>query len=107
MFEQLALKNYLEIQNSKINSSYTRIIAATNKNLARLIAEDEFRGDLYYNFFVLKLPPLREREDDILPLADFFIKKYSEDFKKEISGLDKKLSGRDQTPFLARKCSGA
>lgn len=87
--EQLALDNYLKIQESKTNNLNARVIAATNKDLARLIKEDEFRGDLYYKFFVLKLPSLRER-DDILPLAEFFIKKYSGNFEKEISGLDNK-----------------
>lgn len=90
MLDQLALENYLKIQESKPNSPNTRVIAASRKDLLGLIREDKFRGDLYFKFFALNIPPLREREDEILPLADFFIKKYSEIFKKEISGLDSK-----------------
>jgi len=90
LLDQLALDNYLKIQESKPSSPNTRVIAATRKDLAGLIKEDKFRSDLYFKFFALNLPPLREREDDILPLAEFFINKYSKNFKKEISGLDSK-----------------
>jgi DNA-binding NtrC family response regulator len=53
-----------------------RVIAATNKVLAQLIANSSFRADLYYrlNVFPIHIPPLRERRDDILPLAEFFLK---------------------------------
>lgn len=52
-----------------------RIISSTNKDLLNLVSLGEFREDLYYrlNVFGLNIPPLRERRDDILPLADFFI----------------------------------
>ena len=56
-----------------------RIIAATNRNLEELIAENQFRQDLYYrlNVFPIHLPPLRERKTDILLLANHFVEKYS------------------------------
>jgi len=56
-----------------------RVIAATNRDLEELIAEGEFREDLYYrlNVFPIHVPPLRERKADILLLADFFVEKYS------------------------------
>lgn len=56
-----------------------RVIAASNRNLEKLIEEGKFRHDLYYRFnvFPIHLPPLRERKTDILLLADFFIEKYS------------------------------
>lgn len=56
-----------------------RIIAATNKNLSELVEQGLFREDLYYRLDVLPLrwPALRERKDDILPLTEFFIKKYA------------------------------
>ena len=57
----------------------TRIIAATNKNLEEAVKRGLFREDLYYrlNVISIKLPPLRERGNDILLLADYFSKKYS------------------------------
>jgi two-component system response regulator PilR (NtrC family) len=56
-----------------------RIVAATNQNLDELIARSEFREDLYYriNVIPLRLPPLRERREDIPLLVDFFIDKSS------------------------------
>ena len=58
-----------------------RIIAATNRDLEERIAEGHFREDLYYriNVIPISLPPLRKRLEDISPLVDFFIKKYSEE----------------------------
>jgi DNA-binding NtrC family response regulator len=56
-----------------------RVIAATNKDLSQALEEKSFREDLYYrlNVFPIHIPPLRERREDILPLADFFIKRVS------------------------------
>ncbi len=56
-----------------------RFIAATNKNLEEMVEEGTFRKDLFYrlNVIPIHIPPLRERKEDILPLAKFFIKKFS------------------------------
>src|SRR5512140_710601 len=56
-----------------------RVVAATNKDLEQLIEEGKFRPDLYYrlNVFHIELPPLRERRDDIPPLVDHFVRKFS------------------------------
>jgi two-component system response regulator AtoC len=61
-----------------------RVIAATNKNLKKEVENNNFREDLYYRLNVLNLsiPPLRERLDDIEPLAKYFLKKYAQN--KEI-----------------------
>lgn len=63
-----------------------RIISATNKNLEVMIKENTFRSDLYFriNVINLHLPPLRERKDDILLLAHYFLNIYAEKFKKPI-----------------------
>jgi two-component system response regulator PilR (NtrC family) len=66
-----------------------RVIAATNQDLTRLIAEGKFREDLFYriNVIPISLPPLRERREDIPLIADHFLTKYSEQMEKPISGL--------------------
>jgi len=68
-----------------------RIIAATNKNLFDLIEESAFRADLYYrlNVVTLNIPPLRERKEDILIIAEFFLRKFSQEIRKEVKGFNK------------------
>jgi len=64
-----------------------RIVVATHKNLEELIQEGHFREDLYYriNVFPIYLPPLRERKDDIMLLADYFLEKIAVENNKDIS----------------------
>ena len=64
----------------------TRIIAATNKELDEEVAASRFREDLYYrlNVVPIQLPPLRERKEDIPPLAEYFLKFYREKNQREI-----------------------
>ena len=66
-----------------------RLICATNKNLEQMVANGEFREDLYYriNTMHLHLPALRERTDEIVPLANMFISKYAEKYRRQVSGL--------------------
>ncbi|WPR77322.1 sigma 54-interacting transcriptional regulator [Algoriphagus sp. NG3] len=66
-----------------------RIIAATNRNLQDEIAAGRFRSDLYYrlNVFPVKLPPLRERNEDLMPLAMHFMKKISKKLGKSLTGI--------------------
>ncbi|NPA25891.1 MAG: sigma-54-dependent Fis family transcriptional regulator [Deltaproteobacteria bacterium] len=66
-----------------------RIISASNKDLGKLIREGKFREDLYYRINVINvhIPPLRERREDIPLLAEFFIRKFAADLKKNISRL--------------------
>ena len=63
-----------------------RIIAATNRNLEKALADGTFREDLYYrlNVFPIFIPPLRERKSDVLPLADHFVEKHAREHGKSI-----------------------
>lgn len=66
-----------------------RIIAATNHDLKKLVAEGLFRADLYFRLSVvtIHLPPLRDREDDLRILAEYFLQKYAPEFGKEVRKL--------------------
>jgi sigma54-dependent transcription regulator len=65
------------------------VIAATNKNLREAVKENAFRQDLYFRLNVIQivLPPMRERPEDILPLARFFIEHYNRKFRRGIEGV--------------------
>jgi len=67
-----------------------RIIAATNKDILKATDDGKFRKDLYYRIgaITINLPALRERKDDIMPLANFFLRKFSRDSKKTINGIN-------------------
>ncbi len=66
-----------------------RVVAATNKNLREAVKEGAFRQDLYFRLNVIQivLPPVRERPEDILPLARFFIEHYNRKFRRAIEGI--------------------
>jgi two-component system nitrogen regulation response regulator GlnG len=74
-----------------------RIVAATNADLTRSVEEGRFRRDLYYRLAVvpIRLPPLREREGDVILLARHFLAKYGEQLKGRVLSL-----GRDAEPLL-------
>ena len=67
-----------------------RLICATNKNIEEMVQEGTFREDLYYriNTIPIELPSLRERTDEIIPLANLFIERYGEKYHRTVSGLD-------------------
>ena len=68
-----------------------RLISATNVNIRELVEEGNFRQDLLYriNTIEITIPPLRERGEDVLLLADYFLQRYTHKYKKEINGLSR------------------
>jgi formate hydrogenlyase transcriptional activator len=84
----------------RLGSTYTRradvrVVAATNRDLATMVAEKEFRMDLYYrlNVFPIALPPLHQRLEDIPILVAHFVHKYANRMSKQISRISKDAMG--------------
>jgi transcriptional regulator with PAS, ATPase and Fis domain len=73
-----------------------RVIAATNVDLAKAVQDGVFRLDLYYrlNIINIMIPALRERKEDIVDLATFFVKRYREAFKKDVAFLPDSIISR-------------
>jgi DNA-binding NtrC family response regulator len=66
-----------------------RVVAATNRPLKEKISREEFREDLFYrlNVVSIEIPPLRERREDVMPLAEYFVKKFTAESGRKIKGL--------------------
>ncbi len=79
------------IGENQIRKVDVRIIAATNQNLEKMVQEKHFREDLFYrlNVVAIKLPPLRERDNDALLLADHFVKEFAKKFSKKVKGISR------------------
>lgn len=86
-------KEFTRIGGNEVIRIDVRIISATNKNLLAETREGRFREDLFYrlNVITIEIPPLRERREDTLLLSNHFLKKFSEENKKEIIGFSKRV----------------
>lgn len=86
LLRALQEREFERVGSNKTVKADVRVIAATNQDLETRVSENRFRHDLYYriNVFPIFLPPLRERKDDILLLADHFVAKYSKKMGKEV-----------------------
>lgn len=78
-------KEFTRVGGSKAIKIDVRFIAATNKNLLELVNQGHFRRDLYYrlNVVPVEVPPLRERKEDILPLATYYLRKFNHKYGQE------------------------
>lgn len=78
-----------KVGDNKIIPVDIRLICATNRNLPQLVADGLFREDLFYriNTFHLHIPSLRERVEDIVPLAEMFLKKFAGKYHRDVSGM--------------------
>ena len=83
---------------SRLSYSDVRVIAATNRDLRQLVAQHKFREDLFYRLNVLPvhIPPLRNRREDILPLASFFLQQFNRKYERSL-----RLSPQFQEKLLA------
>ncbi|MCF8308690.1 MAG: sigma-54 dependent transcriptional regulator [Bacteroidales bacterium] len=82
---------FMRVGGNKEISSDFRVICATNKDLKKMVENGTFREDLYYRLNVvdIKVPPLRERKEDIPVLVDYFIEKYCKSMNREKVDIDK------------------
>ena len=89
-------REFYRLGSTEIRSVDVRIIAATNRDIHEEIIKNHFRADLFYriNMYNIKIPPLRERKDDILPLAKHFLKVHTRANSKKIQSLAPDLSQR-------------
>jgi DNA-binding NtrC family response regulator len=88
----LESKEFTRLGGSKPIKVEFRVVCATNQNLEKLVEEGEFREDLYFrlNVVTVSIPPLRERLEDIPPLAQHFLSKYSLQMNRPFEGFDPK-----------------
>jgi formate hydrogenlyase transcriptional activator len=88
------LRALQEREFERLGSTHTRrvnirLIAATNRDLEKMIADREFRSDLYYRLhvFPIRIPPLRERKEDIPKLVSYFVQKFAKQMQKKIEAI--------------------
>jgi two-component system, NtrC family, response regulator HydG len=86
-------RKFKRVGSNKDITTDTRVIVASNENLQEAYKKGKFREDLYHRFneFSISIPPLRERKEDIVLFADFFLKKVSAELNKKLDGFDEEV----------------
>jgi transcriptional regulator with GAF, ATPase, and Fis domain len=89
-------REFQRLGGSRVIKADVRVIAATNRDLEAAMARGEFREDLYYRLrvFEIRLPPLRERRDDVLPLAETFLEEIGAAIGRPAAGISKEARER-------------
>jgi len=89
LLRALQEREFERLGNSRTMKVDMRLVAATNRDLEKMVANHEFRSDLYYrlNVFPIRIPPLRERPEDIPLLVRYFAQKYSQRMEKQIESI--------------------
>jgi two-component system, NtrC family, response regulator HydG len=97
-------KSFIKVGSSKVMPFDARLISATNENITQRIEDKSFRQDLFYriNTIQLTLPPLRDRDDDVLLLAEHFLKLYNAKYNRKI----KSISSTFEKKLLAHTWPG-
>src|SRR5580658_8158209 len=89
LLRALQEREFERLGNTHTRKVNVRLIAATNRNLEKMVADREFRSDLYYRLhvFPIRLPPLRERKEDIPLLVSYFAQKFAKQMQKQIESV--------------------
>jgi len=92
----LETMEFMPIGGTAVQKVDVRLIFATNRNLEEMVAQGTFREDFYYRIVVypINLPPLKERETDVLPIAHFFLEQYNRSTGKKITGFEERAARR-------------
>jgi two-component system response regulator AtoC len=82
-------KTFMRVGGTTPIYSEFRLLAATNRDLKKEVSNGRFRQDLFYrlNIYTIEIPPLRDRKEDIPPIAEFYLKRFSEKYRRPVSGL--------------------
>src|SRR5881275_22527 len=89
LLRALQEREFERLGNSKTKKVDMRLVAATNRDLQKMVAENSFRSDLYYrlNVFPIRIPPLRERPEDVPALVRHFTQKFAKQMQKKIEAI--------------------